>query len=281
MSWNQFVFARRIALCVCWGAFAATWKQATHPVAAQAAYVPHLAFDVASIRESGEGNVISIDNVPKSSLFLGRRVSVRSLLMTAYDVKIWKQLENLPEWAESIRLDVMAKSDAATDEALAKLKEDDFDAEKRHMLQQLLAERFHLQIHTETRQATTYELAATRRSLERMTPVEGSGSKTISTCNVRFSAKGREIDSAGCPLSIPLMYLRGELGAAVEDRTGLSGLYAFHLMWSGSSLRAQETEDRYPRLQDAVREQMGLELKPVKGPVTFWVVDHVERPTQN
>jgi uncharacterized protein (TIGR03435 family) len=43
--------------------------------------------------------------------------------------------------------------------------------------------------------------------------------------------------------------------------------------WSGGN--------DYPPLKDAVREQLGLELKPTKGPVTFWVVDHIERPTSN
>jgi uncharacterized protein (TIGR03435 family) len=59
-------------------------------------------------------------------------------------------------------------------------------------------------------------------------------------------------------------------------------MYAYHLMmWSGSSRTLQDGEERYPDLVDALREQLGLELKKTKGPVTYWVVDHVERPTPN
>jgi len=95
-----------------------------------------------------------IDNVPKNSLFQGGRLSAWGLIASAYDLKIGKLLLNAPAWAETIRLDVTAKSDPSTDEALAKLNDSDFHAEKRHMLQQLLAERFKLQIHSETRTST-------------------------------------------------------------------------------------------------------------------------------
>jgi len=67
-------------------------------------------------------------------------------------------------------------------------------------------------------------------------------------------------------------------GTNVVDHTGLSGMYAYHLMWNWSTRPPQDDEERYPNIPDAVREQLGLELKETKGPVTFWVIDHIERP---
>jgi uncharacterized protein (TIGR03435 family) len=57
-------------------------------------------------------------------------------------VKIGALLKGVPAWAGDKRYNVEAKSDEATDGALAKLSESDFRAEKRHMLQVMLAERF-------------------------------------------------------------------------------------------------------------------------------------------
>jgi len=249
--------------------------------AAESTYVPHMTFDVASIRESGEGNFSFIDNVPKNSLFHGERLSAWGLILTAYDVKIGRLLENVPPWAMEIRLDVTAKSDPSTDEALAKLSKTDFYAEKHHMLQLLLADRFKLKIHSETRMSTTYELVTTKQTVKLMTPVTGDVGKTVSTCTTRYSSKGQEVDSKGCPFSIFLSGLRQTLGTTVVDHTGMSGAYAYHLMWNSSTRPPQDDEERYPQLLDAVREQLGLELKETKGPVTFWVVDHIERPTPN
>ena len=234
-------------LCVSSGLFCQTISvKPKDPATAGSTYVPHMTFDVASIRESGGGNFSFIDNVPKNSLFHGERLSAWGLVMTAYDLKIGKLLENVPPWAGTIRLDVMAKSDAATDEALAKLSESDSDAEKRHMLQQMLAERLKLKIHPETRMSTTYELVTTKQTAKLMTPVSGDVSKTVSTCNTHFSSKGQEVDSRGCPFSIFLSYLQQMLGTNVLDHTGMSGMYAYHLMWNSYTRPAPDDEERYP-----------------------------------
>src|SRR5215472_1222504 len=239
-------------------------------------YTPHMTFDVASIRESREGHYSYYDNPPQTSYFHGERIAAAGLILTAYDLKFFQRLENVPEWALMTKYDVTAKSDESTDEALAKLNESDFRAEKHHMLRQLLADRFKLQIHPETRVSTTYELVATPAAAKLMTPVHGDISKTISSCNYEFSKKGIDIESKGCPFTILLGAIQQDLGTDVVDHTGLSGMYAFHLMWNPPSLRPEDGEERYPHIADALHEQLGLELKKTKGPVTFWVIDHIE-----
>jgi uncharacterized protein (TIGR03435 family) len=165
---------------------------------------------------------------------------------------------------------------------LAKLTESAAKAEKRHMLQLLLSERFHLQIHPESRNSKTYELVATTRTAQFMTPVDGDLSKTVSTCSPHFSrSKGVEIDSKGCPFYILFDTLQQDLGTDILDSTGMTGIYAFHLTWWPTQMTPPSEEDRYPMMTDAVREQLGLELKKTQGPVTYWVVDHIERPTPN
>jgi uncharacterized protein (TIGR03435 family) len=253
-------------------------KPDAHDVAGST-YTPHMSFDVASIRESGGGNYSGIDDEPRNSFYHADRVSVWALIFYAYDVDLMSRLKNVPVWAEETKYDVTAKSDAATDATLAKLSDKNSYAEKDFMMRALLADRFKLQIHMETRQSTIYELVATARTAKLMTPVHRDLSKTISTCNLVPSRAGMEMDSKGCPYSMLLGYLQQVLDATIVDHTGLSGMYTFHVMYGWQ--RPREGVESYPPALDAIREQLGLEVKKTQGPATFWVVDHIERPTPN
>ncbi len=244
---------------------------------------PHLTFDVASIREYREdGSMRYVDNAPHDSVFHAEGIGLTGLILYAYGLNASQLLENMPSWASRSLYTIRAKSDRSTDEALTKLSDRDADAEKRHMIQLLLSERFHLQIHPELRTSTTYELVTTPRAAKLMTPVHGDLAKTVSTCSQHFSRlKGVEIDSKGCPFHILFDTLQQDLGTDILDRTGMTDVYAFHLTWWPTPLTPPSDVDRYPAVTDAVREQLGLELKKTKGPVTYWVVDHIERPTPN
>jgi uncharacterized protein (TIGR03435 family) len=67
----------------------------------------------------------------------------------------------------------------------------------------------------------------------------------------------------------------------VVDQTGLSGLYDFTLNWlhdpGGDDAIASNTAS----FRDALRKQLGLELKSSHAPISFLIVDHVERPSEN
>jgi uncharacterized protein (TIGR03435 family) len=252
-----------------------------NPDAAGSTYTPHMTFYVIAIHESRSGNMSYIDNVPKSSFFQAGRVDPFGLIATAYDVDLISQLKNVPGWAMTTKYDVTAKADASVEEALAKLSDRDFHAEKEHMLRDLLADRFKLQIHSEIRQSTIYELITTKRTAKLMTPVHGDSMSMASTCNPLFSREGLEIDSKGCSFSMLLGMMGQAMDATVIDHTGLSGMYAYHIKWGGSRLKLHEGEEYYPPILDAIREQLGLEVKKTQGPATFWVVNHIERPTPN
>jgi uncharacterized protein (TIGR03435 family) len=250
-----------------------------NPESAGSTYTPHMTFDVVSIRESHEGNWSYNDDPPKTSYFHAERVDAFGLILNAYNVDMMSRVKNAPDWTMATKYDVTAKSDAPTEEAIAKLSDRDAEAEKDHMLQGLLADRFKLQIHSELRQSTVYELVATPRTAKLMTPFHGDSAKTISSCALVPSKAGIEVDSKGCSYSMLLEYLKQALDADVVDHTGLSGMYVFHLMFGWQ--RPREGIDSYPPVQYAIPEQLGLELRKTQGPATFWVIDHIERPTPN
>ena len=251
--------------------------------AAKPAYVPHLAFDVVSIHESGEGNMSYIDNVPHNSLFMGERLTAQGLILTAFGIKQYFLLTgDLPTWARDTHFSITAKSDASIDELLTKLGDDDVYAEKRHMLQGMLADRFKLKIHAETRESEVFELFRTKQAEKLMTPVPDSSTTTPATCSPSLSHKGADIEAKGCSFANILNLFQREMATNVIDHTGMTGKYAFSLKWCPDAIALHCTdEDRYPYFVDAVREQLGLELKRTKGPVTFWVVDHIEPPSAN
>jgi uncharacterized protein (TIGR03435 family) len=245
--------------------------------------VPRLEFDVAAIHLHAPSPMRYIDNRPDSSRYVANGVSLSSVIGWAYDLQhLSTSLENSPEWTHTTLYDITAKSDAATDQYLAKLNQKDAYAEKRHMLQGLLADRFDLKIHPETKVSTIYELVTTPRTAELMTPVQGNVSKTISSCvPIHNSAIGIEVLSKGCPFTFLFSDIQHAAGTYVIDHTGMSGMYAYHLMSSDEGGTAPDGEERYPALMDAVHEQLGLELKRKKGLVTYWVVDSIEKPTPN
>jgi uncharacterized protein (TIGR03435 family) len=79
----------------------------------------------------------------------------------------------------------------------------------------------------------------------------------------------------------------GNLGRLVVDRTGLTGTFDFSLEWT-PELNGPlppgvdfEPDPSGPTFLDALKEQLGLKLEATKGRVEVFVVDHVERPSEN
>ena len=68
-----------------------------------------------------------------------------------------------------------------------------------------------------------------------------------------------------------------DLKRPVKDQTGLPGEFAFTLEWSPT---LGEPSDQ-PSLFAAVQDQLGLRLESTKGPIEMFVVDHVEKPSEN
>jgi uncharacterized protein (TIGR03435 family) len=95
------------------------------------------------------------------------------------------------------------------------------------------------------------------------------------------------------PLSLLADSLSRVLGRVVVDKTGLTGLYDFELKWTPDESQAQmfkgpdggdsapPPDASGPTIFTALQEQLGLKLQPQKGPVEIFVIDHVEKPTEN
>jgi uncharacterized protein (TIGR03435 family) len=83
------------------------------------------------------------------------------------------------------------------------------------------------------------------------------------------------IESSGISMMAFVTWLPARAGRPVLDKTGLSGDYELLLKYSVSGA------DDAPALPTALREQLGLELRPMELPTEVLVIDYIERPSEN
>ena len=235
-------------------------------------------FDVVSVKPNRTGsNSTSTDS--DNERFLATNLPLKAMIRSAYGLQTPDQISGLPGWANSVSFDVQAKLDAETS---AKLKSSSKDVSTQiweTMFQTMLAERFQLKVHKESRDLPIYTLVLAKggsrlKAAEDTDPNNGS----MNTHNQSLDAKGIDV-AALC------RHLSQQLHRKVVDGTGLTGTYTFTLQWSPDEAAGESVGatggTQLPTLFTALQEQLGLKLEPGKGPVETVVVDRVEMPSEN
>jgi len=255
-------------------------------------YVPTLTFDVASIRQSVEADsyLVSGSFSPHSSSLRVTNFDVMNLLAMAYGAR-WDQILGMPDW--HAMFNIQAKSDSTADERLATLSKDEERLEQQHMMQVLLADRFKLKVHWETRQGPTYNLVVSKNGpkmheakSEPPSPEEirAWGDKPFPHLYQQGDSRvGFDFIAHGCSMEDIADMLAEQFGHPVSDKTGLTSKYDFTLRYHGTRLsdRSADDMDPVPPLETAIQNQLGLKLEPAKGSVQFLVIDHIEKPSVN
>lgn len=88
----------------------------------------------------------------------------------------------------------------------------------------------------------------------------------------------------GATMPMFVRSLSGLTGRIVQDRTGLNGGFDFELQFapeSGTVSESSAPSGNGASLFTALEEQLGLKLRPARGPVDVVVIDRVEQPTEN
>jgi uncharacterized protein (TIGR03435 family) len=200
-------------------------------------------------------------------------MSLDNLITYAYDVKRY-QLFSVPSWADSNNLggdryDVSAKAegDGTLTQEQAKV-----------MLQNLLAERFHLRFHRDMREMPVYALVLDKNGHKLK---QAAADAQIM---MRFSGgpKGAEMTvTAGTMAQLVNQFSNANgVDRPVLDRTGLSGSYDFKLTWS-PKLGATGDDSEAVSIFTALPEQLGLRLEPQRAPIATLVIDNAQKPTEN
>jgi bla regulator protein BlaR1 len=230
------------------------------------------AFEVASVKVNKTGERMGRIGPVDRARFIAVNIPLAGLVMTAYDVNI-EQISGWPEWAHTERFDVEAKAEhpASRQEINA-------------MLQTLLAERFHLVLHRETREQPIYALVMDKvgPKLKPHPAAPEPATRPGEGMPIRPGDKGQVIFN-GVQMDRLAWFLGTRLHRRVIDRTGLAGSYDFDLAWDGDP-RLEGFGDAPPDPGSSVfsaLHELGLKLESLKGPVEFLTIEHLERPTEN
>ena len=226
------------------------------------------AYDVVSIKpdKSTSGHVsISIND----DIYSATNVSLKQLLASAYTIQE-ELIFDLPKWANGAAYDIEAKMLDPDRAALEKLTGEQWGA----LLQPILADRFALKAHTETRTLPIYTLTVLKGGPSFKLAVPRKGPTGITIHNANLTATSVSMDKFASRLS-------QILHRTVNDQTGLAGNYDLQLTWTSPYAVNSSEEDSEASLITALREQLGLELRSSKGPVNTLVVDHIEPPSPN
>jgi bla regulator protein BlaR1 len=254
-------------------------------------------YEVASIKpnKSGENRVRMMIR-PDGLSATGATLDM--LIQNAYGVRYF-QIAGSPSWSKSERYDIEAKMDGSIVEELRKLSEDQRKIETRRMLQALLADRFQLKLHSDTKELPLYALVIAKNGSKLQPAKSGdtypNGFKGPEVHGgagmILMEGDGGPVTGQGIPIRDLVNLLSQQLGRTVLDRTGLTGKYDFTLKWAPDENRgppgppgidnSPPTDSLGPSISTAVQEQLGLKLESEKGPVEILVIDHVEKPSEN
>jgi uncharacterized protein (TIGR03435 family) len=257
-------------------------------------------FEVASIKPCKDGPSEVGVSVTPGRLDLNCQ-TVGGLLQLAFVVYAnghlnppWSRpaFEGGPAWMDSERFTISAKGEGNASRAMM----------NGPMLQALLKSRFKLQIHSETRMVPVYELRVAKNGPKLQAfnegtcvPLDFSASPAPSkegqkNCLVLLGGGSSQlvtVAAQGMTLDEFCKVFLGRLDRPILNKTGISGLFDFRVEYAnetvlpvGDGSNAGDTAAR-PSIFTAFEQQLGLKLVSGKGPAEFYVIDHVERPTEN
>lgn len=240
-------------------------------------------YEVASIKidNGGPNRPVAWDQSPDGLMI--SNVMLELLIREAYGIQSY-QIEGAPEWINQEEYDIAARIDDTETRHLRTLTKEQAQAERRLMLQALLADRFRLVVHHETKQGPIYALAVAKNGpkFQKAAPP--------ALPQMPISMGGGLLTFKGAPISTLARLIAQVIGRPVLDRTGLTGNYAFTLKWtpdefelSANPPQSEEAsaEPKGTSIFTVIQDQLGLKLESTKAPIDSLVIDHVSRPSAN
>lgn len=262
---------------------------------------PAARFDVASVRVNRTG--AGFDTGPRlqpGGRVFATNVSLVEIIKDAYNIRD-NQLLGAPEWARTVMFDIDARAggEPTTDVAAA-------------MVRTLLAERFALRVHRETRELPVYLL--TRVPDRQKVPGLKQSGKECAPLTMPQGipmppppppgVSGLPLNGTRTPLRCPTIFAFGPIGHVsgraitmdsfasaltgaarrpVINQTGLEGEYDIDLTYGHdlAAAAAATPDDAAPALFTALRESLGLRLDSSRAPIDVLVIDRLEKPTEN
>lgn len=224
---------------------------------------PQSKLEVATVRPTPKSEIgSSIWSPPGIGTFSAHCVTVPFLIHMAYGIDE-DQISGKAKWMDSEFFDVVAKPEGDIPLSREQLKP---------VLQQLLKDRFHLAVHSEPKLVKGYMLVCAKNG----TKLQPSTSDKPP--NFRIYVGPGRLEGVNWSMPFLVTTLQHTAGLPVIDQTGLTEMYDIKLYFAPDL----DEESSLPSLFTALRENLGLELRPGKVSITMMVIDHLDRvPTEN
>jgi len=264
----------------------------------QAGQAP-LAFEAASVKLNTSGGWRREMGPAPGGRFTATNTFARDLIAFAYGVSqdsVSFRIVGGPKWIDDDRFNVVAT--VAGPWTFQQMRE---------MVRTLLADRFRLAAHAETRELATYALVvvpnqparlrrsavdeaacqARREAIQRREPVPPPVAGAPPICGTGRTNPGT-ITAVGGSMSSLATSLGQFVGRPVSDRTQLTGLFDFELNWTPDTIPQLppdapplNIDPNGPSIFTALQEQLGVKLESTRGPVDVVVIDSVAHPTED
>lgn len=233
------------------------------------------AFDVASIKPSDPAaRRMSVDAMSGGKL-TARSVSLSWLVQFAWHLESY-QLSGGPGWMSTSRYDVIARAEdpSAGNDRI------------RLMTQTLLADRFALKVHTESKELPIYRMVVAAKAGKELHKVTACAAPECPAFDMLI---GGQITARGVTMEDFAHAMTDVTSRPVRNQTNLAGQYDFRLSWTPDDATPGAVGPRGSPAPDptlasiftALTEQLGLKLQSDKGPVDVYIIDHAEKPSEN
>jgi uncharacterized protein (TIGR03435 family) len=263
----------------------------TSASARQAATRDAEVFDVASIRPNTYGDAIHATGLLPGGRFIATNIPLRELIRLAYGLHL-SQIAGGPDWITSARFDIVAQAAGSRPPSLG-------------MIQRLLAERFKLTAHIETRTLPIFALVtahidgrpgphlrASEVNCEAVMALSRApasafpqpGQRQLCDLFVGFAPR---FEAGGVTMAQLAASLSRQVSRLVMDGTHLEGRFDLELQWTPDlpqqpaaayRLNGIEVDPNGPSIVAALEEQLGLRLQPAEGSADVLVIDSVSQP---
>jgi len=264
-------------------------------------------FEAASIKPDRSGSNGQQIGFQQGGRFVATNITLKQLVAVAYAAPQPLppfRIIGGPPWIDTDRYDVNAKAAADVAPTPAGPSPALFA-----MLRTLLADRFKLVAHNETRELPVYDLVLSRADGKLGAQMKPSAVDCAALSAARRGGPPPAPPAAGerppCGLRVSpatmtggsvtmaqlVTVLAGRVGRTVVDKTGLTGSFDIDLAWTPDQIPTgtpppgapplPPIDPNGPSLFTALQEQLGLKLDSTKGQVDVVVIDSVEHPTED
>jgi uncharacterized protein (TIGR03435 family) len=274
--------------------------------------IDNLAFEAASVKSNksdGEAymnisTILGDGPVPAGGLYLAKNIKLIQFIAFAYSLTQiqLRSVELQAPWTTVDRFDIEARATGSPTKAQYRL-----------MMQSLLADRFKLVAHYETRVVPLYVMVLAKpgklgpqlrlhraddpacAAVPPPSPHTGEADAQgfPETCGgpqsmqpstpARIKNGGRNVSMARFAAIITGV---GVVDRPMIDQTGIKGNIDYSMEWRRVSIQLPpgatvEPDEDAPTFQQAMQEQLGIKMVSRKGPSELFFIDHVEKPSEN